>query len=89
MMRRHEKESAWLESTKIPINNLYQTKQEHSDGILIEGFSNPQFKEVYVNNLFKLQTKSPNNCCQIKDSDIILIRNFATCLRTKNFYYWT
>ncbi|KAL4100774.1 hypothetical protein QTP88_020805 [Uroleucon formosanum] len=56
----------------------YKFEKEHSDGILIDGTSDPQFKEVIFSN-FKLSINLQNSCCKLNCNSIIEISNFAYC----------
>jgi len=56
----------------------FKFQKEHSDGILIDGTTDPQFKEVIFSN-FKLSINLQNACCKLNCDSIIEISNFAFC----------
>lgn len=65
-----------LHNNKIKIGTFKLVK-EHS-GILINGTSDPQFKEAIFSS-FKLGINLQNSCCKLKCNAIIEISNFAYC----------
>jgi len=56
----------------------FKLKKEHSDGILINGTTDPQFKEVIFSN-FKLSINLQDSCCKLNCDSVIEISNFAYC----------
>lgn len=56
----------------------FKFQKEHSGGVLINGTTDPQFKEVIFSN-FKLSINLQNSCCKLKCNSIIEISNFAYC----------
>lgn len=69
-------------STPQPVLKIktgsFKLEKKHTDGILINHTSDPQFKEVIFSN-FKLSINLPNSCCKLKCDSIIEISNFAYC----------
>ncbi len=54
----------------------------HNNGPLMAFTCGPQYSAVQMSN-FKLTINSPNNCCGLKNGDIMLIRNIAYSLELK------
>jgi len=52
-------------------------KTEHT-GVLIDGTTDPQYKEAYFSN-FILKINLANSCCVLKNKYIVEISNFAFC----------
>lgn len=52
--------------------------KEHSNGVLLNNLSGPQYQEALFNN-FKLNIFLPNSCCKLKCNSIIEVENFAFC----------
>lgn len=78
-----------LEKMRLPIIEVNENADKisydllHSDGPLLGGCTNPQYKKVRTLN-FILSTNEADNTCQIGDGSIIKIENFCFSTEIKN-----
>lgn len=73
-----EKEAVQINASNYKPDILPQ-KKAHNDGPLIDGCSNPQFTYYSFGDSI-LTSKHPNNCCALKNKNIVIVKNFATHL---------
>lgn len=72
-----EKHSSHLLNIKL---KNFKTFREHECGPLPNGTSHPQYMELHFSE-FKLKTSQPDNCCILKNGNIIIIKNFVTKIK--------
>jgi len=60
---------------KKPLRNEFSGR--HLDGPLPADCSNPQFCRFQMAENILMETSEPNNCCQMQDGSIVIVRNFS------------
>jgi len=71
-------EEALIQSSELlNENDSVIMKSEHT-GVLIDGTTDPQYKEAHFSN-FKLKINLANSYCVLKNKFIVEISNFAFC----------
>nr|XP_018911956.1 PREDICTED: uncharacterized protein LOC109040458 isoform X1 [Bemisia tabaci] len=54
----------------------YHPEQKHSQGPLLPGCSDPQYKSIKLSD-FTMSRQMPDNCCLLKNDSVVLADNFA------------